>query len=96
MAGDDHVPPADDVEPRRRIGLAIVRFDGDPDVEVRPVDPEMRDVARVLEGVDGGWIELERVRQPLCLPASSSSLMSIQRSWRSVGFALSASSRASD
>ena len=96
MAGDDDVAPADDVEPRRRIRLAIVRFDRDPDVEVRPVDAEVRDVARVLERIDGRRMELERVRHPPCLPASRSSLMSIQRSWRSVGFASSASSSESD
>ena len=48
-------------------GSAIVRLDGEPDVEVRPVDLEMRDVAGVLEGTDRGRIELERVRQLLCL-----------------------------
>ena len=31
------------------------------------MDREMRDVARVPEGVDGGRIELERVRQLACL-----------------------------
>ncbi len=46
MAGDDDVAPADDVEPRRRIRLAIVRFDPDADVQVGAVDAQVRDVAR--------------------------------------------------